>query len=342
MLLIVSPLLVPISESDRIRSSMLASFGSSVSAWARRRSRISFSCLNCARLLAIDCFWMSSSSSACSVPWRCVIWVCIGSMKKYQFAAERRMTTPATTPTFWPRGILLTALSTSCPVSAISFASGRVVRVAGDDPLHGPVCPLPRRLDGDVAEVGRGLQLLGEVGEVLVAGGRAVHRHGAALLVEVHDPDLLRDDGGHLVEHFHRPGAPLLQGVEDLQLVLERLLVFLDRLHLADGLLQLGDLVASGDDLLVEREQLRLEAVVDEEVPDPRQDQEQHEEHQLLPAELALLGCADREEVDEDHRARSPTARSTCAAQARWRPPPTGRRPSRSWSRNVGCRSPRP
>src|SRR6266480_2190539 len=303
MLLMVSPLLVPISESERISSSMFASLGSSVSAWARRRSRISFSCLNCARLLAMDCFWISSSSSARSSPCRCVIWVCIGSMKKYQLTAESRMTNPATTPTLWPRGILLTALRTSCPLSAISFASGRVVRVAGDDPLHDAVRPLLRRLDGDVGEVGRRLQLLGEGGEVLVARGLAIDRHVAGLLVELEDPDLLRNDGGQLVEHLHRSGAAPLQGVEDLQLVLERLLVFLDRLHLADGLLQLGDLGAGVDDLLVERAQLRLEAVEDEEVSDPGQHEEQHEQHQLLPAKLALLGCADWEEVDADHRA---------------------------------------
>src|SRR3954468_10947774 len=196
MLLIVSPLLVPTSESDRIRSSMFASLGSSVRAWARRRSRISFSCLNCARLLAIDCFWISSSSSCRSEFCREVIWVCIGSMKKYQFAAERRITTPATTPTFWPRGILLTALRTSCPVSAISFASGRVVRGAGDGPVDGPVRPLPRTLDGDVREVSGSLQLLGEGGEVLVARSLPHHGDAAGLLHELQQPDLLRHHGG--------------------------------------------------------------------------------------------------------------------------------------------------
>src|SRR5207248_11218564 len=89
------------------------------------------------------------------------------------------------------------------------------------------------------------------------------------------------------------------------QLVFERFLVFLDRLHLADGLLQLRDIGLGGGDLLVQRPQLGLEAVVEKEVPDPRQHEEEHEQHQLLPAELALLGCADGEEVDADHRARS-------------------------------------
>src|SRR4051812_2768162 len=196
MLLMVSPLLVPTSESERIRSSMFASLGSSVRSWARRRSRISFSCLNCARLLAIDCFWISSSSSCRSAFCRCVIWVCIGSMKKYQFAAESRITTAATTPTFWPRGILLTALRTSCPVSAISIASGRVVRGAGDGPVDGPVGPLPRTLDGDVQEVSGALELLGEGREVLVARGLPDHRDAAGLLAEVEQPDLLRDQRG--------------------------------------------------------------------------------------------------------------------------------------------------
>src|SRR4051794_26532442 len=225
MLLITRPLFWPISESERIRSSMFASFGSSVSACASRRSRISFSCLNWARLFAIDCFWISSSSSARSAACRWRIWVCIGSTKKYQFPAESRMTNAATTPTFWPRGILLTALRTSCPVSAIDFASGRVVRAAGDGPVDGPVRPLPRTLDGDVREVSGSLEPLGEDGEVLVARSLADDGDAAGLLDEVQQPDLLRHQRGELVEPLHRAGAALLQAVEDLQLVFERLLV---------------------------------------------------------------------------------------------------------------------
>src|SRR3954471_22674595 len=258
MVLMVSPLLVPISASERIRSSMLASLGSSVSAWARRRSRISFSCLNWARLLAMDCFWISSSSSARSWLFFCAICVCIGSTKKYQFAPVSRMTKAATTPTFWPRGSLVTELRTSCVVSAMGvFASGRVVRVAEDGPAHGAFRrDLLRALDGDVGEVGGRLELLGEGGEIFVARGHAAHGHAAVLLRVVDQPHLLRDEGGELVHHLHRPGAALLQRVEDLELVLQRLLVVLDRLDLADGLLQLRDLGAAGGDLLVQRGEL--------------------------------------------------------------------------------------
>src|SRR3954470_17288190 len=343
MVLMVSPLLVPISASERMRSSMLASLGSSVRACARRRSRISFSCLNWARLLAMDCFWISSSSSARSCLCRCVTRNCIRSTMKYQLAAVSRTTKAATTPTFWPRGILLTELRMSCPVSAIGvFASGGVVGVADDGPADYAVRRrLLRALDGDVGEMGAGLELLGEAGEVLVARGQADQGHPAVLFGVVGDPHLLRDQGGQLVQHLDRAGAALLQGIEDLQLVLERLLVFLDRLDLADGLLQLRDLGAGGSDVAVQLGELARDAAVPEVVADGRQRQEQDEEEQLLPAEFPLLGGADGKEVDPDHRALL-TARWTCAGQARWPRPPRATRPSRSWGRTSGCRSPPP
>src|SRR5882672_3420672 len=139
MSLITSPLLLPTSASERISSSMLASLGSSVSACCRRRSRISFSRLNWARLLAIDCFW-------------------IGSLRRYQLPAVSRPTIRPRPTTFCERGALVIELRMSCPVSATVPSSGRVVRVAVDLPLHCPALVLLRRLlDGDVGEVLRGL-----------------------------------------------------------------------------------------------------------------------------------------------------------------------------------------
>src|SRR6267143_1955295 len=303
MSLITSPLLLPTSASERISSSMLASLGSSVSACCRRRSRISFSRLNWARLLAIDCFWISSSSSwrrpACSR----VICCWIGSMRRYQLPAVSRPTIRPRPTTFCERGALVIELRMSCPVSATVPSSGRVVRVAVDLPLHCPALVLLRRLlDGDVGEVLRGLQLLGERREVLVGHRQPAHHHIAVLLAVLGDPCLAGDDGGELVHHLYRPGAAFLLRVEDLQLVLERPLVLGDRLHLADGLLQLGDLGSSGGDALLERVQavvLRLPPGVVAEEP---AHQDEPEEDQLLAAELALLGGADGEQVDVDHR----------------------------------------
>src|SRR5713226_5491592 len=248
MELMVRPLLMPMSESDLIRSSMLASLGSSVRACASRRSSTSFSCLNCARLLAMDCFWMRSSSSVRSCPCFCWISVSLGSTRKYQLPAVTSAATTATTAIFCGRGSLLTALRTSCPLSAMDVPLGRVIRGAGDDPVDDPVAPLRRAPDDDVAEVLRGLQLLGERREVLVGRRAPVDGHSPARLGPLDDPDALRNDGGQLVHHLHRSGAALLERLEDLELVLERLLLLLDRLDLADGLLQLRNLGAGAVD----------------------------------------------------------------------------------------------
>src|SRR5438094_3683925 len=304
MSLITSPLLLPTSASDLISSSMLASLGSSVSACCRRRSRISFSRLNWARLLAIDCFWISSSSSWRRAPcWR-VMSCWIGSTRRYQLPAVSRPTTRPRPTTFCERGALVILLRTSCPVSATVSSSSRVIGGAVDLPLDRPVLVFLRcLLDGDVAEVLRGLQPLGERGEVLVGHRVPPHHHAAVLLAVLEQPGPVGDDGGELVHHLDRPGPALLERVEDLQLVLERLLVLGDRLDLADRLLQLGDLAAGGRDALLEGVEgvvLRLEPGV---VPEQRAEQHEPEEDQLLAAELALLGGANREQVDVDHRA---------------------------------------
>src|SRR2546429_2062734 len=302
MSLITRPLLLPTSASERISSSMLASLGSSVRACCRRRSRISFSRLNWARLLAIDCFWISSSSS-----WRraaCCRVICCwtGSTRRYQLPAVSRPTIRPRATTFWERGALVIELRMSCPVSATVSSSSRVVRVAGDLPLHRSALALLRRLlDGHVREVLGGLQPLGERGEVLVGHREPAHHHAAVLLGVVGDPGLVGDDGGELVHHLHRPGATFLERVEDLQLVLERLLVLGDRLDLADGLLQLGDLAAGRGDALLERVEAVLLRLPPGVVSQQPAHQDEAEEDQLLPAELALLGGADGEEVDVDH-----------------------------------------
>src|SRR6267154_1207336 len=281
--LITRPLLLPTSASDLISSSMLASLGSSVRACCRRRSRISFSRLNWARLLAIDCFWISSSSSwrraAC---WR-VICCWIGSTRRYQLPAVSRPTIRPRPSTFCERGALVIELRMSCPVSATVSSSGRVVRVAVDLPLHRPaLVPLRRLLDGDVGEVLGGLEPLREGGEVLVGHGQAVHHHDAVLLRVLRDPGLVGDDGGELVHHLDRPGAAFLERVEDLQLVLERLLVLGDRLDLADRLLQLGDLVAGGGDARLERVQAVVLRLPPRVVAEQAADQDEREEDQLL------------------------------------------------------------
>src|SRR5712671_537840 len=230
MSLITRPLLLPTSASERISSSMFASLGSSVSACCRRRSRISFSRLNWARLFAIDCFWISSSSSCRRAACCRVICCWTGSTRKYQLPAESRPTTRPRPTTFCERGALVIELKMSCPVSATFPSSGRVVRVAVDLPLHRPALVLLRSLlDGDVREVLRGLQLLREGREVLVRHRQPAHHHVPVLLGVLGDPGLVGDDGRELVHHLDRPGPPLLERVEDLQLVLQRLLVLGDR-----------------------------------------------------------------------------------------------------------------
>src|SRR5919108_3212569 len=303
MSLIVNPLLLPTSASERISSSMLASFGSSVSACCRRRSRISFSCLNCARLFAIDCFWISSSSSWRNAPcWRATCcW--IGSTSMYQLPTVMSPTMTPRPATLCASGALVMVLRTSCPLSATVSSSDRVVGDAGDLPLDRPAVVLLRRLlDRDVGEVLGRLQLLREGGEVLVRHGRPVQHQVAALLRVLVDPDLVGDDRRELVHDLDRPGARLLERIEDLELVLERLLVLRDRLHFADRLFQLRDLVARGDDALVERIQVVVLRLPPQVVADSRAHQDQGEEDQLLAAEFALLGGADREEVDPNHR----------------------------------------
>src|SRR5438477_1225244 len=219
MSLMIRPLLLPTSARERISSSMLASLGSSVSACCRRRSRISFSCLNCARLFAIDCFWISSSSSCRKAPFSTATCCWIGSTSMYQFAAVMRATMSPRPATFCASGALMMLLRTSCPVSATVSSSGRVVGSAGDLPLDRAAVVLLRSLlDAHVREVLGRLQLLREGGEVLVRHGRPVDDQVPVLLGVLADPHLVRNDGGELVHHLHRSGARLLERVEDLEL----------------------------------------------------------------------------------------------------------------------------
>src|SRR6202165_699828 len=282
MVLMMSPLLFPTSEMERIRSSMLASLGSSVSACCSRRSRISFSWRNWARLFAIDCFWMRSSSSRRCSACRCWIMSIVGLIATNQLAAVVPSTTTPTATSFCGSGTLLTRVSSSCVVSAMGSPSSGVVRDAGDLPIDHPVRTLVGALDGDVAEVLRGLQLLGEAREVLVRDGVSLDGDCAGLLEVFADPDLGGNDGGQLVEHLDRAGTALLEGVEDLELVLERLLLLGDRLHFADGLLELGDLRPGGGDLALDGLQILLGLLVPEEVADHGEDREQTEQDELL------------------------------------------------------------
>src|SRR5438105_6008836 len=168
----------------------------------------------------------------------------IGLTRKYQFTPLTRPTTIATAATFCDSGALVTELRMSCRLSAtVSSRLRRIIGGAADLPIDRSAVVLLRSLlDEDAAEVLRGLQLLGEAGEVLVGHGLAVHHHVAALLRVLGQPHPGGKDGRQLVHHLHRAGAALLERVEDLQLVLERLLVLGDGLHLADGLLQFRDL----------------------------------------------------------------------------------------------------
>src|SRR5438309_7191439 len=303
MSLMVRPLLLATSASDLISSSMFASFGSSVSACCRRRSRISFSCLNWARLFAIDCFWIRSSSSCCNTPCCCATSRWMGSTSMYQLPAVMRPATRPRPATLCASGALVMVLRTSCPVSATVSSSDRVVRGTGDLPLDRPAVVLLRRLpDGHVGEVLRRFQLLREGGEILVRHRGPVHDQLLALLAEIDEPHPVRDDRGQLVHQLHRTHARLLQGVEDLELALEGFLLLRDRLHLADRLFQLRDLVARGDDALLDRRQVVVLRLPPEVVPHSGAGEDEGEEDELLAAELALLGGADREQVDADHR----------------------------------------
>src|SRR6267378_2046658 len=195
---------------------------------------------------------------------------------------------------------MLASLGSS--VSATVPSSSRVVRVAVDLPLHRPALVLLRcLLDGDVREVLRGLQLLREGREVFVGHREPAHDHVPVLFAVLGDPGLVGNDGGELVHHLDRPGAAFLERVEDLQLVLERLLVLGERLDLADRLLQLGDLVAGGGDARLERVQAVLLRLPPGVVAEQAAHQDEPEEDQLLAAEFALLGGADGQEVDVDH-----------------------------------------
>src|SRR4051812_7768455 len=242
---------------------------------------------------------------------------------------------------FCPRGSLLREASASCALRATSMLLGRVVHAAGDFPVDRAGIGLLRRLlDTDVGEILGSLHLLHEGGQILVRYREPLEARLAGLLLEVADPDPLRNDDGELVEDLHRPRAGLLQGIEDLQLVLELLLVFGDGLHFADRLLELGDLGAGGADLVVHLGEAVVDGAVPEVVPDERADDEHGEQHQELLPELLLLLGPYGEEVDADHGFL--TARSSGAGRDRWRPPPKGPRPSRSSDRSGGCRPRRP
>src|SRR5438067_12730884 len=161
-------------------------------------------------------------------------------------------TTNTSTAIFCASGSLLSEASASCAVRATSMLLGRVVHAAGDFPVDRAGVGLLRRLlDRHLGEEFRRLQLLREGGEIVVRHCEPLDARHAGLLGEVVDPYAGRDDRGDLVEHLHRAGATLLEGVEDPELVLERLLVLGDGLDLADGLLELRDLGAGGVDLPV-------------------------------------------------------------------------------------------
>src|SRR5258708_21960035 len=349
MVLMISPLLFPTSEMERIRSSMLASFGSSVSACCSRRSRISFSWRNWARLFAIDCFWMRSSSSRRCSACRCWMTSSVGPTARNQLAVVIPSTTTPTATSFCGSGTLLTRVSSSCVVSAMGTPSSGVGRDAGDLPIDHPVRALVGALDGDVAEVLGGFQLFGEAREVLVGDGVSLDGDCAGLLDVLADPDLGGNDGGQLVEHLDWAGTALLEGVEDLELVLERLLLLGDRLHFADGLLELNDLRLGVGDLAFDVLHVLLGLLVPDERADHREDREQTEQDELLSPVLALLRRAHRQQVDPDHRSSSLAAmlrsfmRSSappCAgARGRRRRRRRQRSPSRSWGRTPGCRS---
>src|SRR5436305_2320707 len=161
-------------------------------------------------------------------------------------------TTTTSTAIFCASGSLLSDASASCAVRATSMLLGRVVHAAVDFPVDRAGIGLLRRLlDGNLGKELRGLQLLHERGKVLIGDGVTFDGRLAALLVEIADPDARRNERRHLVEDLDGTRAALLQGVEDLELVLERLLVLGDGLHFSDGLLQLRDLRAGPGDLAV-------------------------------------------------------------------------------------------
>src|SRR3954470_16623737 len=139
-------------------------------------------------------------------------------------------TTTTSTAIFCASGSLLSDASASCAVRATSMLLLRVVHAAVDFPVDRAGIGLLRRLlDGNVGEELRGLELLHEQRQILVSHRQALDGRLAGLLVEVADPDARRNDRRHLVEDLHRAGAALLQGLEDGELVLERLLVLGDR-----------------------------------------------------------------------------------------------------------------
>src|SRR5438045_869789 len=153
------------------------------------------------------------------------------------------------TPIFCASGSLLREAIASCAVRATSKLLGRVLHAAGDFPVDRAGIGLLRSLlDGNVREELRGLQLLREGGEIVVRHCESPQGRDARLLAVVVHPDTRRDDGRDLVEDLHRSGAALLQGVEDLDLVLERLLLLGDVLHLARRLLALGSWDPGGSD----------------------------------------------------------------------------------------------
>src|SRR5256885_6240674 len=105
------------------------------------------------------------------------------------------------TPIFCASGSLLREAIASCAVRATSKLLGRVVHAAGDFPVDRAGIGLLRGLlDRDVGEELRRLQLLREGGQVVVRRRESLDAGGAALLLEVVDPDAGRDDRGHLVE----------------------------------------------------------------------------------------------------------------------------------------------
>src|SRR3954471_9558486 len=115
-------------------------------------------------------------------------------------------------PIFCASGSLLRETSASCTVRATSKLLGRVVHAAGDFPVDRAGIGLLRSLlDRYVREELRGLQLLGEGGEVVVGPRGTLGACAAGLLAVLRHPYPRRNDGRDLVEDLNRAGAALLQ-----------------------------------------------------------------------------------------------------------------------------------
>src|SRR5512146_592068 len=189
---------------------------------------------------------------------------------------------------------------------------GRVVDRSRDrevDALELPVALRGRLLELWTGEVLGALQGTDERGDVLDRPGAALDGRGAALLVQLLEPDPLRDHRRELVEHLDRPLATSLELLQDRELVFDRGLLRLDVLHLADDLLELGDLRARPLQLLRAGGELGSAAAAPPEIADEHEDDGQREEEELLLSSHLLLRDPDRKQVDADHGYLSPARR---------------------------------